>query len=138
MNINDLTYKVIGCAYKVHNTLGPGFLEKVYENALTLELKRQGIYARQQVKLPVMYEGQQVGLYFPDLWIQNLLIVEIKAIRALAPEHEIKLLHYLTATGIDNGLLINFGNTVQIKRKFREYRPVCENTHSKIDPGEGR
>ena len=85
-----------------------------------------------------MYEGQQVGLYFPDLWIQNLLIVEIKAIRALAPEHEIKLLHYLTATGIDNGLLINFGNTVQIKRKFREYRPVCENTHSKIDPGEER
>ena len=138
MNINDLTYKVIGCAYKVHNTLGPGFLEKVYENALTLELKRQGIYARQQVKLPVFYEDQQVGLYFPDLWIEEQLIIEIKAILTLAPEHELKLIHYLAATGIDNGLLINFGNTVQIKRKFREYRPVCENTHGKIDPGEGR
>ena len=138
MNINDLTYKVIGCSYKVHNTLGPGFLEKVYENALTLELKRQGIYARQQVKLPVFYEDQQVGLYFPDLWIEEQLIIEIKAILTLAPEHELKLIHYLAATGIDNGLLINFGNTVQIKRKFREYRPVCENTHGKIDPGEGR
>src|SRR6185369_5307623 len=138
MNINDLTYKVIGSAYKVHNVLGPGFLEKVYENALILELRKLGIHARQQVKLPVLYEGQQVGLYFPDLWIENHLIVEIKAIRTLAPEHEIKLLHYLTATGIDNGLLINFGPTVQIKRKFREYRPVCENTHGKIDPGEER
>jgi GxxExxY protein len=85
-----------------------------------------------------LYEGHQVGLYFPDLWIENCLIVEIKAIRTLAPEHEIKVLHYLAATGIDNGLLINFGDSVQIKRKFREYRPVCENTYGKIDPGEGR
>jgi GxxExxY protein len=122
MNINDLTYKVIGSAYKVHNVLGPGFLEKVYENALTLELKRLGIHARQQVKLPVFYEDQQVGLYFPDLWIEELLIIEIKAILTLAPEHEMKLIHYLAATGIDNGLLINFGDTVQIKRKFREYK----------------
>jgi len=123
MNINDLTYKVIGSAYKVHNILGPGFLEKVYENALIIELRKLGIYARQQVKLPVLYEGQQVGLYFPDLWIENQLIIELKAILTLAPEHEMKLIHYLTATGIDNGLLINFGNTVQVKRKFREYNP---------------
>ena len=123
MNINDLTYKVIGSAYKVHNVLGPGFLEKVYENALTLELKRLGIHARQQVKLPVLYEGQQVGLYFPDLWIENYLIVEIKAILTLAPAHEIKLVHYLTATGIDDGLLINFGDTVQVKRKYRQQKP---------------
>jgi len=123
MNINDLTYKVIGSAYKVHNILGPGFLEKVYENALLIELRKLGIYARQQVKLPVLYEGQQVGLYFPDLWIENQLIIELKAILTLAPEHEIKLIHYLAATGIENGLLINFGNTVQVKRKFREYKP---------------
>ena len=120
MNINDLTYKVIGSAYRVHNVLGPGFLEKVYENALVLELKRLGIHARQQVKLPVLYEGQQVGLYFPELWIENYLIVEIKAILTLAPAHEIKLIHYLTATGIDDGLLINFGDTVQVKRKYRQ------------------
>ena len=123
MNINDLTYKVIGSAYKVHNILGPGFLEKVYENALIIELRKLGIYARQQVKLPVLYEGQQVGLYFPDLWIENQLIIELKAILTLAPEHEIKLIHYLAATGIENGLLINFGNTVQIRRKFRDYKP---------------
>jgi GxxExxY protein len=124
MDINHLTHKVIGCAYKVHNVLGPGFLEKVYENALTLEIRKLGIDARQQVKLPVWYDGQRVGLYFPDLWIDGQLIIEIKAIVTLAPAHETKLIHYLAATGIDNGLLINFGDTVQIKRKFRQYAPA--------------
>lgn len=124
MNINDLAYQVIGCAYKVHNVLGPGFLEKVYENALKLELHKAGIHVRQQVKLPVFYEGQQVGLYFPDLLIDERLVIEIKAILTLAPAHEKKLIHYLTATGIDNGLLINFGDSVQIKRKFRQYKPA--------------
>ena len=123
MDINHLTRSVIGCAFKVHKVLGPGFLEKVYENALTLEIRKVGLDARQQVKLPVWYDGQRVGLYFPDLWIEDQLIVEIKAIVSLAPAHEMKLLHYLTATGIDNGLLINFGDTVQIKRKFCEYKP---------------
>ena len=122
MDINILTHKVIGCAYKVHNTLGFGFLEKVYENSLKLELKKHGIHVRQQPKLPVFYDGQQVGLYFPDLWIDDRLIIEIKAAVALAVEHELKLIHYLAATDVDNGLLINFGTTVQIKRKFREYR----------------
>jgi GxxExxY protein len=121
MEINNLTHKVIGCAFKVHRVLGPGFLEKVYENALKLELQKLGINVRQQINLPVWYEGQRVGLYFPDLWIEDQLIVELKAIVTLAPEHEMKLIHYLTATGIDHGLLINFGDTVQIKRKFREY-----------------
>ena len=122
MNINDLTYKVIGSAYKVHNVLGQGFLEKVYENALIIELRKRGIHARQQVKLPVLYEGEQVGIYFPDLWIENQLIIELKAVLTLAPEHEIKLIHYLAATGIDDGLLINFGETVQVKRKFRQHK----------------
>ena len=122
MDINDLTRTVIGCAYKVHNVLGSGFLEKVYENALKVELARRGIAARQQVKLPVWYEGHRVGLYFPDLWIEEQLIIELKAALALAPEHELKLVNYLTATGIDNGLLINFGKTVQVKRKFRDYQ----------------
>ena len=123
MEINDLTHKVIGCAYKVHNILGPGFLEKVYENALKLELKKLGIDAQQQCKLPVWYDGHQVGVYYPDLWIESQLIIEIKAILTLAPEHEMKLIHYLAATGIDNGLLINFGETVQVRRKFRDYKP---------------
>ena len=121
MEINVLTHKVIGCAYKVHNTLGFGFLEKVYENALKLELKKQGIYVRQQPKLPVFYDSQQVGLYFPDLCIDDQLIIEIKATVGLVIEHELKLIHYLSATGIDNGLLINFGQSVQIRRKYRTY-----------------
>lgn len=123
MDIDNLTYRVIGSAYKVHTTLGFGFLEKVYENALKLELKKRGINVQQQARLPVWYESQQVGLYYPDLWIETQLIIEIKAAVALAPEHEMQLVHYLAATGIDHGLLINFGATVQIKRKFREYRP---------------
>jgi len=123
MNINDLTYKIIGSAYKVHNILGPGFLEKVYENALAIELKKLGIRPRQQEKLPVLYEGEPVGVYYPDLWIENQLIVEIKAILTLAPEHEMQLIHYLAATSIDDGLLINFGPSVQVKRKFRQPKP---------------
>lgn len=123
MEIEILTHKVIGCAYKVHNTLGSGFLEKVYEKALKFELQHTGIHVRQQPKLPVFYEGQQVGMYFPDLWVEEQLIVEIKACIALAQEHELKVVHYLAATGIDDGLLINFGAKVQIKRKYREYRP---------------
>ena len=71
----------------------------------------------------MFYEDHQVGLYFPDLWIEDQLIIELKAILTLAPEHEMQLIHYLAATGINNGLLINFGPTVQIKRKFREYNP---------------
>ena len=122
MDINDLTRKVIGCAFKVHKVLGPGFLEKVYENSLTLELKKLRIDVRQQVNLPVWYDGHRVGLYFPDLWVDGRLIVEVKAIVALAPEHEMQLIHYLVATGIDHGLLINFGDRVQVKRKFREYK----------------
>jgi GxxExxY protein len=123
MDINDLTHKVIGCAYKVHNTLGPGFLERVYENALEFELDKLGIEARQQTKLPVLYEGCPVGVFYPDLWIDKQLIIEIKAVQSLLPEHEIKLIHYLVATGIDNGLFINFASSVQVKRKFRGYTP---------------
>src|SRR5215213_10020035 len=108
--INDLTHKVIGCAYKVHNVLGPGFLERVYENALKVELDKLGIEARQQGKLPVWYEGQPVGVFYPDFWIDKQLIIEIKAVHSLLPEHELKLIHYLAATNIDNGLLINFAS----------------------------
>lgn len=123
MSETNLTYTVIGCAYKVHNVLGAGFLEKVYENALRIELEKLGLVIKQQEPLKVYYEGYCVGEYFPDLWIENQLIIEIKAILTLSKEHEVKLVHYLTATGIDDGLLINFGPSVQVKRKFREYKP---------------
>lgn len=122
MEINNLTHTVIGCAYKVHNVLGSGFLEKIYENALKIELDKLHISAHQQRELPVWYDGKEIGLYYPDLWIDNKLIIEVKAVHNLSTQHEVQLVHYLTATNIDNGLLINFGSTVQVKRKFREYK----------------
>ena len=120
---SEITGEIIRSFYQVYNSLGYGFLEKVYENALKFELQKTGIHVRQQPKLPVFYEGQRVGIYYPDLWVEEQLIVEIKACVGLAQEHEQKVVHYLAATGIDHGLLINFGAKVQIKRKFREYRP---------------
>jgi GxxExxY protein len=123
MEINSLTHAVIGCAFKVHNVLGSGFLEKIYENALKIELDKLELVAHQQKELRVWYEEHPVGSYFPDLWIDNQLIIEVKAVENLTKQHELQLVHYLTATHIDNGLLINFGSAVQIKRKFREYQP---------------
>jgi GxxExxY protein len=122
MEINSLTHAIIGCAYKVHNILGPGFLETIYENALKIELEKISIAARQQHELRVLYEGHNVGTYYPDLWIDEQLIIEVKAVHNLLKQHEAQLVHYLTATHVDNGLLINFGSSVQVKRKFREYR----------------
>ncbi|HXQ71215.1 MAG TPA: GxxExxY protein [Pyrinomonadaceae bacterium] len=123
MEINNLTHAVIGCAYKVHNVLGSGFLEKIYENALKIELDKLQISAYQQKELPVWYDGKEIGLYYPDLWIDNKLIIEVKAVQNLVKEHELQLVHYLTASGVDDGLLINFGFSVEVRRKFREYKP---------------
>jgi GxxExxY protein len=103
--------------------LGFGFIEGVYENALRIELEKLGISVLQQEKLKVWYEDQIVGVFYPDLWLPDNLIIEIKSVRNLAKEHEVKLVHYLTASKIDDGLLINFGESVQVKRKFREYTP---------------
>ena len=119
----QITERIIGCAYKVHNVLGPGFLEKVYENALKIELERAGLEVEQQEPITVYYEGQIVGEYYADLWVENRVIVELKAIQALGKESEIQLVNYLVATGIDVGLLINFGSaSVQIKRRLREIK----------------
>jgi GxxExxY protein len=123
MDINDLTHAIIGCAYKVHNQLGFGFLEKIYENALLIEFSKQGIDAHQQGALVVEYDGKVVGIYYPDLWIPGRLIIEVKSVQNLAKTHELQLVNYLAATKIDNGLLINFGNSVEVKRKFREFKP---------------
>lgn len=123
MNGNNLTYKIIGLAYKVHNTLGAGFIESVYENALKIELSKIGISALQQEDLDVFYEGERVGRFTPDLWIPNSLIIEVKAVQVLSKAHEVQLVNYLTATGIDDGLLINFGASVEVKHKFRKFKP---------------
>jgi GxxExxY protein len=123
MEINDLTHTVIGCAFKVHNVLGFGFIERVYENALKIELEKLDIRVLQQDDLNVWYEDQIVGVFHPDLWLPNKLIIEVKSVRNLLKEHEVKLVHYLTASRIDDGLLINFGQSVEVKRKFRELKP---------------
>ncbi len=114
--------KVIGCAYKVHNQLGAGFVEKVYENALRIELEQNGFLVKQQVPIEVFYNEVIVGEFTADLLIQDCLLLELKAVQSLLPEHEVQLVNYLTATGLESGLLINFGRSVDIKRKFRDYR----------------
>lgn len=123
MDINDLTGEIIGFAYKIHNTLGFGFLESVYENALVLELNRIGVMVMQQDELDVWYEDTRVGHFYPDLWIRDTLVIEVKAVQTLNKAHEVQLVNYLTATRIDNGLLINFGPSVEVRRKFREFKP---------------
>jgi GxxExxY protein len=123
MKDDDLTQKIIGCAYKVHNTLGPGFLEKVYENALRIELEKIGLRVKQQEPINVNYEGQVIGEYYADLWVNERVLIELKAAQTLVKLHEVQLVNYLTATGIECGLLLNFGPSVEVKRKFREYKP---------------
>ena len=122
MDINALTERIIGCAYRVHNELGPGFLEKVYENALKIELEEEALAVEQQHPIPVRYRERIVGDFYADLIVEGHVIIELKAIQNLAKEHEIQLVNYLAATGTDDGLLINFGASVEVKRKFREYK----------------
>lgn len=120
---DPLTEIIIGSAFQVHKILGSGFLEKVYENAMRIELTKRGLTVKQQEPIKVKYEGQVVGDYYADLWVEDRIIVELKAIQALSKEHEVQLVNYLTATGVDTGLLINFGSSVTVKRKSREYNP---------------
>jgi GxxExxY protein len=115
--LNDLSEKVIGAAFEVSNVLGPGFLEKVYENALAHELSLRGIPAAVQQKLRVMYKDQCVGDYMADLLIQGQLLVELKCVEDFAPEHAAQCLNYLRATGLRLALLLNFQKPrLQIKR----------------------
>ena len=118
----ELTKKIIGCAYTVHNTLGAGSLEKVYEQALMLELKVSGLVVESQVPLSVIYRDQIVGEYYADLIVEDKVICELKAVDVLKKAHEVQLVNYLVATGMDVGVLINFGDSVTVRRKYREYK----------------
>ncbi|MDR2824768.1 MAG: GxxExxY protein [Prevotellaceae bacterium] len=122
LKIDDLTQIVINAAYKVHNTLGAGFLEKIYEKALFLELKKIDIEVECQYPIAVFYDGEEIGKYYADLYADGQLIIELKSVENLTVAHEKQVVNYLAATGIDNGLLINFGSSVQIKRKYRVYK----------------
>jgi GxxExxY protein len=123
MQSDELTETIIGCAYTVANTLGNGFLEKVYENALAHELRKKGFRVEQQRKIPVHYDGIIVGEYYSDLFVEDNVMVELKAINALEDVHKAQCLHYLKATGLEICLLINFGTQkVQIKRIINSQR----------------
>lgn len=114
---SDLTEQIIGCAYDVYNKLGVGFLEKVYENALFVKLTKKGIPVVQQAPIKVYFEKELVGEYFADLLVDKKVIVELKAISELSKIHEVQLVNYLKATGIKVGLLINFGEQINIVRR---------------------
>lgn len=112
-----LTNKVIRCFYTVYNQLGFGFLEKVYEKALLIELRKSGLSASRQTQLKVFYDQTEVGDYFADIVVENEVIIEIKTAERLIEIHEAQLINYLKATNIEVGLLLNFGKTPQFKRK---------------------
>ena len=114
----ELTEKIIKAFYNVYHVLGYGFLEKVYENAMAIELRKLGVTFTQQSPISVYYEGEVVGEYFADLVVEGKVIVELKAVSKLADEHEAQLLNYLKATPNEVGLLLNFGPEPQIARKI--------------------
>lgn len=122
---HELTQKIIGAAMKVYNTLGSGFLESVYEKALAVELFKQNLAYETQVPISVLYEGKNVGSFFADILVEKKVIVELKALETLAKIHEVQVVNYLKATGIEVGLLINFSpKTLEYKRKTRVLDPV--------------
>ncbi len=106
---DKLTETIIGCAFTVSNTLGTGFLEKVYENALVIELKTAGLRCEQQKPIPVSYRGIAVGDYYADILVEGQVILEIKAAKAIDDSHQDQLINYLKATSIHTGLILNFG-----------------------------
>ena len=115
-----LTRSVIGCSFDVINELGDGFLESVYENALVVALEDAGLSVESQKAIDVNFRGRVVGNFYADLIVEDKVIVELKAVSSLAPEHSAQLINYLNATGFQVGLLINFGNPkLQYKRLTR-------------------
>lgn len=114
----DITEKIIKSFYKVYNELGFGFLERVYENALLIELEEENLVCEKQKTLEVFYRERKVGNYFADILVENKVIVEIKACDTLIKEHELQLINYLKATNIEVGLLLNFGKEAKFRRKI--------------------
>ncbi len=120
MKDENLTNKIIGCAFSVYNHIGSGYLESVYEKCMLIELKKTGLQVVSQHPIKVLYKGQTVGEFIADLVVEESIVVELKAITQLLKIHEAQLVNYLVSTGMDIGLLINFGpDKVSIKRKIR-------------------
>jgi len=131
MKYKNVTEEIIKIFFKVYNTLGYGFLENVYENAMKDEFEMCGILYENQKPIKVLYNDKIVGDYIADFVIENKIIVELKAVKELAKEHESQLINYLTATNKEVGLLLNFGKNAEIKRKvydndLKKYNPSVE------------
>ena len=121
MKHRELTAKIIDCAYTVHRKLGFGFLESVYQNALVIELTNADLKVEKEKKVQVSYDGQVIGDFTADVVVEEIIILELKSVKQIHAAHEAQLINYLKATGIEVGLLINFGETVEIKRKVLDY-----------------
>jgi len=117
----ELTAKIIDCAYKVHRELGFGFLESVYQNALVIELTKADLKVEQEKRIQVYYGTQVVGDFVADILVEEKVILELKSVNQVHPAHEAQLINYLKATGMEVGLLINFGEQVEIKRKVLDH-----------------
>ena len=131
MEHEKLTETIIGCAMKVHRTLGPGFLESVYQNAFAHELRKAGLRLECEKPIRVNYDDVTVGDFSADMLVEDIVLVENKAAQAPNPAHEVQLVNYLTATGIEIGLLLNFGaQQLEFKRKHRTYRPKAVSPES--------
>ena len=130
MEREDLTHKIIGCAYSVFNTLGFGFLESVYQNALLKELNKAGLSAESEKRLNVHYDGQVVGEFSVDIIFEDSIIIELKSVESLAKAHEVQLVNYLNGLNREIGLLINFGPSgIKVKRKYRSPKlEIAENS----------
>lgn len=114
----ELTSQILAAFFTVYNRLGAGFLEKVYENALVIELQKRGLSVKHQVPICVYYDGKVVGEYFADLLVNDLVLLELKAADAIAKGFEYQLINYLRATSVEVGLLLNFGPKAEFSRRF--------------------
>ena len=124
MEYQDITEAIIGCAYRVYNKMGFGFLESVYEKCLLIELHNAGLAAESQKPVTVYYDGQIVGEFKADVVVNDTIIIELKSVRCIATAHEVQLVNYLVATGKPLGLILNFGeNKVEVKRKYKNFIP---------------
>ena len=123
MDVEVMIPMLMACAKRIRQQLGPGYLESVYKNAMVIELKKCGLDYELERPIDVFYDQQIVGKFKADIIVEDQVILELKAVNDLHLAHEIQLVNYLTATGIDNGLIINFGSeSLQFKRKFRVYK----------------
>ena len=121
MEYKELTEKIIGCAYRVYNRMGFGFLESVYEKCMLIELRKAGLDTESQKSIRIQYDGEVVGDFIADILVNDTVILELKSVRKLVEAHEVQLVNYLVATGKPVGLLINFGETkVGVKRKVKD------------------